>query len=106
MKKYSKNYITLTGSPRRFKKLSERIQIAILRPFLLMDKRNQEKPSTETSLDDMLNYHSNGDMGRVTPTQILITKETNGRSSSSGSNNLLGDSSDNESDDDLLNELH
>ena len=57
------------------------------------------------SSDDMLNYHSNGDTDRLTPTtQILIAKETNGRSSSSGSNNLLGDSSDNESDDDLLNE--
>ena len=93
----------MTGSPRRFKKLCERIQVAILRPFLLMDKRTQEKQIMMSS-DDMLNYHSNGDTDRLTPTQILISKESNGRSSSSGSNNLLGDSSDNESDDDLLNE--
>ena len=69
-----------------------------------MDKKNQEK-QIMTSSDDMLNYHSNGDRDQLTPTtQILIARETNGRSSSSGSNNLLGDSSDNESDDDLLNE--
>ena len=69
-----------------------------------MDKKNQEKQIMMSS-DDMLNYHSNGDTDWLTPTtQILIAKETNGRSSSSGSNNLLGDSSDNESDDDLLNE--
>ena len=92
----------MTGSPRRFKKLSERIQVAILRPFLLMDKRSQDRGPLMSS-DDMLSYHSNGDTDRLTPTQIVITKETNGRSSSSGSNNLLGDSSDNESDDDLLN---
>jgi len=70
-----------------------------------MDKRNQEKASAMMSSDEMLDYHSNGDTDRLTPTQIIITKDTNGRSSSSGSNNLLGDSSDNESDDDLLNEL-
>lgn len=82
--------------------------MAILRPFLLMEKRrNQAKPITTSSDEiDMLSYHSNGDTDRLTPTQILISKETNGRSSSSGSNTLLGDSSDNESDDDLLNELH
>ena len=95
----------MTGSPSWFKNLCEHIQVAILRPFLLMDKRNQEKQIMMSS-DDMLSYHSNGDTDRLTPTQILITKETNGRSSSSGSNNLLGDSSDNESDDNLLNELH
>ena len=94
----------MLGSPRRFKKLCERIQVAILRPFLLMDKRSQNRGPLMSS-DDMLNYHSNGDTDRLTPTQIVITKDSNGCSSSSGgSNNLLGDSSDNESDDDLLNE--
>jgi len=56
------------------------------------------------SSDDMLSLRTNGDeTDRLTPTKILITKEANGRSSSSGSNTLLNDSSDNESDDDLLN---
>ena len=68
-----------------------------------MDKRTQEKQIMMSSVD-MLNYHSNGDTDILTPTQIFISKESNGYSSSSGSNNLLGDSSDNESDDDLLNE--
>ena len=90
------------GSPRRFKKICERIQEAILRPFLIMDSRRNGGPSM--SSDDMLNLHTNDDeVDRLTPTRIMITKETNGRSSSSGSNTLLADSSDNESDDDLLN---
>jgi len=89
------------GSPRRFKKICERIQEAILRPFLIMDSR-RNGPSM--SSDDMLSLRTNGDeTDRLTPTRILVTKETNGRSSSSGSNTLLNDSSDNESDDDLLN---
>ena len=96
----------MIGSPRRFKKLCERIQVAILRPFLLMDKRRSQDKGPLMSSDDMLSYHSNGDIDRLTPTQIIITKDTNGRSTSSGSNNLLADSSDNESDDDLLDELH
>ena len=50
----------MIGSPHRFKKLCEHIQVAILRLFLLMDKKNQEKHIMMLS-DDMLNYHSNGD---------------------------------------------
>ena len=57
----------MTEPPCWFKKLCERIQVAILRLFLLMDKRTQGKQIIMSS-DDMLNYHSNGDTDQLTPT--------------------------------------